>query len=152
MSAPGKPLQKERWAGVVDAVGSHTLANACAQTRYRGTVAASSEWGGPMEWKSVRPSLPHSYERLCHDARVPAFMLHLREPARADLRDELMEPRLERAIGVIYRPETERQSHYFQAVLPEQFDEYVWFDETSAVEPLPVHEVTDAPDTYPFGL
>lgn len=118
----------------------------------RGTVAASSEWGGPMEWKSVRPSLPHSYERLCHDARVPAFMLHLREPARADLRDELMEPRLERAIGVIYRPETERQSHYFQAVLPEQFDEYVWFDETSAVEPLPVHEVTDAPDTYPFGL
>ena len=61
-------------------------------------------------------------------------------------------PRLERAIGVIYRPETELLSHYFQAVLPWQFDEYVWIDETRAVSPLETHEVAGMPDTYPFGL
>ena len=65
---------------------------------------------------------------------------------------ELAAPRLERAIGVIYRPETELQSHYFQAVLPRQFDEYVWFDESTAVTPLPAHELAEAPETYPFGL
>ena len=63
-----------------------------------------------------------------------------------------MRPRLERAIGVIYRPETELQSHYFQAVLPRQFDEYVWFDETSEVTPLQTEELKGLPDTYPFGL
>ena len=68
------------------------------------------------------------------------------------MRDELQSPRLERAIGVIYRPETELQSHYFQAVLPEQFDEYVWFDETRAVVPLGGEEVAGVPETYPFGL
>jgi len=64
----------------------------------------------------------------------------------------LMKPRLERAIGVIYRPETELQSHYFQAVLPQQFDEYIWFDETKAVTPLKTEEIEGFPDTYPFGL
>ena len=81
----------------------------------------------------IRPSHPDSYERIFHDSSVPAFMLHLREPRRPEIRDELVEPRLERAIGVIYRPETELQSHYFQASLPHQFDEYVWFDQTEAV-------------------
>jgi erythromycin esterase-like protein len=61
-------------------------------------------------------------------------------------------PRLERAIGVIYRPENELASHYFQAVLPRQFDEYVWFDESHAVAPLATHELKGVPDTYPFGL
>jgi erythromycin esterase-like protein len=103
----------------------------------RGTVAAATDWGGPMEVKSVRPSHPESYERVCHDSGVPAFALHLREPDRPELRDELERPRLERAIGVIYRPETELQSHYFQASLPRQFDEYIWFDETRAVTPVP---------------
>ena len=117
-----------------------------------GTVAAASEWGGPMEHKSVRPSHARSYERICHDSGVPAFMLHLRDPVREEVRDELTPPRLERAIGVIYRPETELQSHYFEAVLPRQFDEYIWFDETAAVTPLPAHELAEAPDTYPFGL
>lgn len=117
-----------------------------------GTVAAASEWGGPMENKSVRPSHPLSYERICHDSGVPAFMLHLRDPVREEVRDELTPPRLERAIGVIYRPETELQSHYFQAELPRQFDEYIWFDETTAVTPLPTHELAEAPETYPFGL
>lgn len=119
-----------------------------------GTVAAAPNWDEPMERMRVRPALPQSYERLCHDSRVPAFALHLREPHRQALRDELLEPRLERAIGVVYRPETERASHYFHASLPAQFDEYLWFDETESVTPLGIgrgssHEL---PDTYPFGL
>ena len=117
-----------------------------------GVVAAASEWGGPMETKSIRPSHSGSYERVFHDSEVAAFLLHLRDPVRSEVRDELGEPRLERAIGVIYRPETELQSHYFQAVLPEQFDEYVWFDRTGPVHPLASHEVAGVPDTYPFGL
>jgi protein-L-isoaspartate(D-aspartate) O-methyltransferase len=118
-----------------------------------GTVAAASNWDEEMEVKRVRPSHRESYERLCHDSGVPAFLLHLREPLRPELRDELEAPRLERAIGVIYRPETELQSHYFQAVLPHQFDEYVWFDETSAVVPLGGAEApSGVPETYPFGV
>ena len=101
-----------------------------------GVVAAANNWDEPMERMRVRPSRADSYERLCHDSTVPAFMLHLRDPIRRELRDELAEPRLERAIGVVYRPESELASHYFQAVLPAQFDEYIWFDETDAVDPL----------------
>jgi protein-L-isoaspartate(D-aspartate) O-methyltransferase len=117
-----------------------------------GTVAAASDWGGPMEVKAVRPALAESHERLCHDSAVPAFLLPLRVPRRDALREELMAPRLERAIGVIYRPEIERASHYFQAVVSAQFDEYVWFDETAAVEPLAAPRAPGMPDTYPFGL
>jgi len=105
-----------------------------------GTVAAADSWDEPMQRMRVRPARPDSYERLCHDAQIPAFTLHLRDPLRDELRDELGDPRLERAIGVVYRPDTELQSHYFQAILPAQFDEYIWFDETSAVEPLPIGE------------
>ena len=115
-----------------------------------GTVAAAHDWDGPMERMRVRPSRGDSYEWLCHDTGVPAFLLHLRDPARAALVNELDDPRLERAIGVVYRPDTELQSHYFQAVLPAQFDTYIWFDETSAVEALPVVEpVLSAPE-HPF--
>jgi protein-L-isoaspartate(D-aspartate) O-methyltransferase len=117
-----------------------------------GTVAAASDWDGPMEVKVVRPSVPESYERLCHEAGVAQFMLHLRKPISAELAAGLLKPRLERAIGVIYRPETELQSHYFQALLSHQFDEYIWFDETSAVAPLRTEELEGLPDTYPFGL
>ena len=117
-----------------------------------GTVAAASDWGGPMEIKSVRPSHVDSYERICHDTGRGAFIMHLRDPQRPELRDELGVPRLERAIGVIYRPETELQSHYFQASLPTQFDEYIWIDATVAVTPLATHDVEGAPDTYPFGF
>ena len=117
-----------------------------------GTVAAASNWDEPMEIKTVRPALPDSYERLCHEAGSPHFLLPLRSPIMTDLIEQLMKPRLERAIGVIYRPETELQSHYFQAVLPQQFDEYIWFDETKAVTPLKTEEVEGFPDTYPFGL
>jgi protein-L-isoaspartate(D-aspartate) O-methyltransferase len=102
----------------------------------RGTVAAATEWGGPMEVKQVRPAHPESYERLFHDSGLAAGFLSLRAPAREEVRTELSAPRLERAIGVIYRPETELESHYFHATLPLQFDEYVWFDETCAVQPV----------------
>lgn len=118
-----------------------------------GTVAAASDWDAPMEVKAVRPSHAESYERVCHDSAVSAFLLALRNPRRTEVREELGAVRLERAIGVVYRPETELASHYFQAVLPAQFDEYVWFDETRAVTPLGHSPATrDVPDTYPFGL
>jgi protein-L-isoaspartate(D-aspartate) O-methyltransferase len=118
----------------------------------RGTVAAATDWDGPMEVKQVRPAHDESYERLCRDSNVEAFLLALRAPRRAEVRDELMAARLERAIGVIYRPETELASHYFQAVLPAQFDEYVWFAETHAVTALGHVETRGVPETYPFGL
>ena len=119
-----------------------------------GTVAAASDWGEPMQQMQVRPGHPESYERLFHQSGVPAFALHLRDPRRRAVRDELMAPRLERAIGVVYRPDTELASHYFYATLPYQFDEFVWFDETRAVAPLAVEQraTGDLPETYPFGL
>jgi protein-L-isoaspartate(D-aspartate) O-methyltransferase len=119
---------------------------------HSGTVAAASEWGGPMEVKNVQPALPNSYEQLCHATGLARFMLGLR--GRGDLCGPkgLGKARLERAIGVIYRPETERESHYFQANLPRQFDEYVWFDDTHAVTPLDTAEIKGLPDTYPFGV
>jgi len=117
-----------------------------------GTVAAASDWDAPVEIMDVRPAHAESYERLCHDAEVPAFLLPLRYPARAEVREELLLPRLERAIGVIYRPESELASHYFQASLPRQFDEYVWLDRTAAVTPLGQAQAAGMPDTYPFGL
>jgi protein-L-isoaspartate(D-aspartate) O-methyltransferase len=117
-----------------------------------GTVAAATDWGGPMEIKTVRPAHRDSYERLCHDSEVEAFLLHLREPEREEVIEELLPARLERAIGVVYRPETELASHYFQAVLPHQFDEWIWFDETSAVHPLPAAVAAGVPETYPFGV
>ncbi len=116
-----------------------------------GTVAASSDWDGEMEVKHVRPALAGSYERLCHESASPRFFLPLRG-ASGSLIEGLMKPRLERAIGVIYRPQTELQSHYFEATLPRQFDEYIWFDETKAVTPLATGELTGAAETYPFGL
>lgn len=118
----------------------------------RGTVAAASDWDGPMEIKQVRPASPESYECLCRESGVPRFLLDLGREAHPDLRAELTSPRLERAIGVIYRPETERQSHYFEASLPDQFDAWVWFEETHAVAPLPGAPPEGAPDTYPFGV
>lgn len=119
---------------------------------HSGTVAAASDWDGPMEVKQVRPSMTGSYERLCHESNVANFMLPLGRQAPGALTAGLSQPRLERAIGVIYRPETELQSHYFQAVLPRQFDEYIWLDRTTAVTPLGTETVEGLPDTYPFGL
>jgi protein-L-isoaspartate(D-aspartate) O-methyltransferase len=116
-----------------------------------GTVAAATDWGGAMEIKTVRPAMKNSYEKLCHDTGLPRFILPLRDRASAHSRG-LLEPRLERAIGVIYRPESELASHYFEATLPRQFDEYIWFDQTTAVTPIKTKELEGLPETYPFGV
>jgi protein-L-isoaspartate(D-aspartate) O-methyltransferase len=119
---------------------------------HQGSVAAASDWDAPMQVMPVRPSMPGSYERLFHDTEVARFLLPLRDDAANPLVDALSRPRLERAIGVIYRPQTEVQSHYFNAVLARQFDEYIWFDETRAVTPLNTEEIEGVPETYPFGV
>lgn len=119
---------------------------------HAGTVACASDWDGPMQVKPLNPSRPDSYERLAHDSGLSRFLLDLREDGSEPLRSRLLEPRLERFIGVIYRPETERWSHYSECFLPEQFDAFVWFDETTAVTPLPTHMRKGAEETYPFGL
>jgi protein-L-isoaspartate(D-aspartate) O-methyltransferase len=124
------------------------LAYAIGFGTHTGTVAAASNWDGPMEVKTVLPSIPDSYEHVCHETGKPSFLLNLRQSNETGLR----KPRFERAIGVIYRPETELASHYFQAVLPDQFDEYVWFDETRAITPFDTKALEGLPDTYPFGL
>ncbi len=120
-------------------------------TTDHGEVTAASEWGGPTERKSVRPALAGSYERLFHETGVDRFCLPL-GPGKAET---LRLPRLERAIGVIYRPDTERQSHWFRACMPEQFDAVIHIDRTSAVVPLERTVVWDRgepPETYPTGL
>jgi protein-L-isoaspartate(D-aspartate) O-methyltransferase len=130
--------------------GFGDLAYAIGFGTYTGTVAAASNWEGPMEIKTILPAIPDSYEHVCHETGRQSFLLNLR---RSSLNETgLSKPRFERAIGVIYRPETELASHYFQAVLPEQFDEYVWFDETRAITPFETKALEDLPDTYPFGL
>ena len=117
----------------------------------RGTVAAASDWDGLMEIKRVRPARDDSYEGRSRDTGIAAFMLETGPGQRESLRAELAEPLLERAIGVIYRPETELLSHYFQAELSLQFDAWIWFEETEAVAARPVY--AEGPDeTYPFGL
>jgi protein-L-isoaspartate(D-aspartate) O-methyltransferase len=105
-----------------------------------------------MEIKQVRPAHIDSYERVCHEVNTDNFLLPLRKPPREITRKRLLAERLERAIGVIYRPEYELQSHYFYASLPRQFDEYIWFDETRAVKPLTRESTKGMPDTFPFGL
>jgi erythromycin esterase-like protein len=120
---------------------------------HHGTVTAASGWGAPAERKRVRPALSTSYEAMFHDTQLACFLLTLRENGRVT--DALWYPRLERAIGVIYLPETERLSHYFHARLSDQFDAVLHFDETRAVEPLErtaEWEAGEAPETFPFGV
>ena len=119
----------------------------------RGTVAAADDWDGPMRIKDVLPSRPDSWEQQFLKAGVAASLTDWRDPAREDLREALSQPLLERAIGVIYRPATERHSHYFEAALSEQFDAMVWLETTQAVTPLPVGDsVSHEEGTFPFGL
>jgi erythromycin esterase-like protein len=122
-------------------------------TTYTGTVTAASEWDGPAHRKRVRPALAGSYERLFHEVQIPRFLLPLRTDI--ELASALAAPRLERAIGVLYLPETERASHYFHARLVDQFDYVLHFDETRAVEPLERHalwEAGEVAETFPSGL
>jgi erythromycin esterase-like protein len=140
-------LCRERWGQGARLIGFGTHA---------GAVACADDWDEPMQVKTVNPSLPGSWERLAHDSGVERFLLDLREGVDEALRNALGEPRLERFIGVIYRPDTERWSHYVESRLAAQFDGYVWFDRTSAVTPLPTrmleeHEAGDE-ETWPFGL
>jgi erythromycin esterase-like protein len=119
-------------------------------TTHSGSVTAAHDWDADAELMMVRPSLSGSYERLFHDAGIGDFVLDLRGPAgRA-----MPAPLLERAIGVIYRPRTERQSHYFLADLPRQFDIVIHHDETRGVEPLELWSRHDAdlPETWPTGV
>ena len=115
-----------------------------------GTVAAAHNWDEPMEIMQVRPAHPDSYEHLFHKSGVEALCLNLREPRKSDVKFELTAPRLERAIGVIYRPDTELASHYFHAELARQFDEFIWFDRTEAVHPITTSEARRFPPEHPF--
>jgi erythromycin esterase-like protein len=122
-------------------------------TTYTGTVTAASDWDGPHERKRIRPGLPDSCEALFHSLQVPEFLLLLAQ--NPEVENCLREPRLERAIGVIYRPDTERLSHYFYARLADQFDAVIHLDETSALEPLDIESEkthTETPETYPSGV
>jgi erythromycin esterase-like protein/predicted phosphoribosyltransferase len=122
-------------------------------TTHHGTVTAASDWGGAAERKHVRPALAGSYEALFHATLPSRFLLTWREADTAT--ESLRDPRIERAIGVIYRPETERMSHYFRARLPDQFDAVLHFDETRAVEPLErtaEWEAGEVPETFPFAV
>jgi protein-L-isoaspartate(D-aspartate) O-methyltransferase len=135
-------LCRERWGETAALIGFGT---------HTGTVAAASDWDGEMEVKRVRPSHRDSYEQLCHESGVERFLLHVGDDGAA--RRGLLRPRLERFIGVIYRPETELHSHYAATCLPEQFDAWVWFDETNAVSPIGRTQRREGvPDTYPFGV
>ncbi len=117
----------------------------------RGEVAAADNWDEPMQVKQVRPSRPDSWEQLFLRTELPASLTTWRDDPQ--LRKALARPRLERAIGVIYRPATERQSHYFQAILSEQFDALLWLEQTHAVKPIGPQQIDEesVPDTYPFG-
>ena len=118
----------------------------------RGTVAAASDWDGPMEIKRVRPARDDSYEGRSRDAGIPAFLLETGPGQQEHIRDALAEPLLERAIGVIYRPETELLSHYFQAELSRQFEAWIWFTESKAVTARAEAHPHGPDETYPFGL
>jgi erythromycin esterase-like protein len=122
-------------------------------TTYTGTVTAADEWGAPADRKVVRPALPDSAEELFHEVGSKEFLLwfEVAPPAAEALRAA----RLERAIGVIYRPQTERQSHYFHARVSDQFDAVIHIDDTRAVEPLERTarwERGEVPETYPFAV
>ncbi|MBW8815209.1 MAG: erythromycin esterase family protein [Caulobacterales bacterium] len=138
-------LARQAWGEAARLIGFGT---------HTGTVACASDWDAPMEVKTVRPSMAGSQEAAAHDARVPRFLLDMRPGVNSALRRALVEPRLQRFIGVIYRPETERWSHYVEARLSEQFDAFVWFDETTAVTPLARGggEAAGEDDTWPFGV
>jgi len=134
-------LIREHYGGEAVLIGFST---------HHGTVTAASDWGAAAERKNVRPALEGSYEELFHQTGLPRFWIDLRNAG-----DKIGGPRLERAIGVIYRPETERLSHYFHARLPKQFDAIIHIDETRAVEPLErtsIWNQGELPETYPFTV
>ena len=153
---PRSPLKASSTSAssCASATSSRPTAFLLGFTTHTGTVTAASDWDAPAERKRVLPSRADSIERVLHDAGLGRFMLRLRD-ADADVRHALAQPRLERAIGVVYRPDTERWSHYFEASLARQFDAVVHLDETEALAPLagadPVGRSAE-PETYPSGV
>jgi erythromycin esterase-like protein len=137
-------LVRERWGDDAVLVGFST---------YTGTVTAASDWDEPGERKRVRPALRGSWEDVLHRAGIGDYLLPLRGSAWADA---FRERRLERAIGVVYLPQSERASHYFHARLADQFDAVIHIDTTRAVEPLEPsavwHRGEEAPETFPFNV
>jgi erythromycin esterase-like protein len=122
-------------------------------TTYAGSVTAASGWRSPAERKQAPPGLDGSIEKLFHQAGVSNFMLDLTKPG--ELREELAKARLQRAIGVVYLTESERQSHYFEACLAGQFDAVLHYDLTRAVEPLERGSnwrASDSPVPQPLGF
>lgn len=137
-------LAREVWPGECFLIGF---------TTHWGTVTAATNWGGPAERKRVRPALPDSVEKIFHDIGLERFLLLMDAGSRSF--KALQEPLLERAIGVIYRPETERQSHYFRSRVSKQFDAVIHIDETRAVEPLErtvEWEAGEVMETFPSGI
>ncbi|WP_183916913.1 protein-L-isoaspartate(D-aspartate) O-methyltransferase [Rhizobium lentis] len=135
-------LCRQRFAETTSLVGLGT---------HCGEVLAADDWDGPAERKQLNPSLPQSYERLCHDAAKPQFLLDLK--ADEDLHASLVEQRLQRFVGVIYRPDSERLSHYMSTSLSRQYDAFIWFDETHALSPLVATQSGRGDqETFPFGL
>jgi erythromycin esterase-like protein len=138
-------LVRQRYPGQVFNIGF---------TTNTGSVTAATDWGGDSETKRVRHALPGSWEELFHQVGSEAFLLNFRDSQT--LSDELAGEKLERAIGVIYRPETERISHYFLARMPEQFDAVIHVDTTQAVQPLDVSSAVESedtvPETFPSGV
>lgn len=121
-----------------------------------GEVAAADGWDEPMQVMTVNPSRKDSWERVMHNTGIPSFLLDMRRGYQTDeVRSALQEEKLERFIGVIYRPNTERRSHYVESKLAKQFDALVWFDRTSAVVPFEILQPPEAisrGETYPSGL
>ena len=144
-------LCRERWPGPATIVGFGTHA---------GTVAAADDWDAPMRVMAVRPSRADSVENLFHRTGMPSLLADVRADGGHDgLHDALRETRLQRFIGVIYRPGTERWSHYAEAALSRQYDAWAWFDESRAVAAAPAAATTGAPgasppvpDTWPFAV
>jgi erythromycin esterase-like protein len=133
-------LLRERHPGETFSLGFST---------YDGTVTAARAWGGDAERRTLRAALPGSHEAVLHSVGLPRFLLSLREPAVAKV---LAEPRLQRAVGVVYRPERERASHYYAVTLPDQFDAMIHLDRTTALEPLDRPEGTRVhPDSRHAG-
>jgi erythromycin esterase-like protein len=121
----------------------------------RGQVAAADDWDGDMLIKDIRPSRPDSWEHQFLETGIAVSLTDWRDPRRTELRHALSKPLLQRAIGVIYRPETERHSHYFEAVLAEQFDAMIWVEQTQPVTALALPEgqaIESEDETFPFGV
>ncbi len=136
-------LARREWADRSYRIGFGTHA---------GTVYAANDWGTPGRVMALRPSRPSSYERLFHESGVDRFFLPLRRVHVEGVREFLSVPRPQRAIGVVYRPETEATSHYFDAILPDQFDEFIWINDTHALAPLGPSIAHNLPHTHPFLL